>query len=89
METATANKRKLIDIKTPVFDILSNEARRHDISLKRLIEKMLEDAASEITRQSAPIPVNSSIRRLIGSAKPKEISLADIKDDRIQYLLSR
>lgn len=44
---APATKRKLIDIKHPVIQILSLEAEKKSISLKRLIENKLEEAARE------------------------------------------
>lgn len=83
METAVAH-RKLIDIKPDVFDSLSLEAARKGVSLKRFIEDLLENACP---RQAAF--GNSSIGRLIGSAKPKHIDLSAIEDDRLQYLLSK
>ena len=91
METVVSNKRKLIDIKMPVFQTLSEEAVRQDISLKRLIENMLETAARDINREygSAVIAMNPKIHRLIGSAKPKDGKPADIQDERLQYLLSK
>lgn len=91
METIVNNKRKLIDIKMPVFQTLSEEAVRQDVSLKRLIENMLETAAREINREygNAVIAMNPKIRRLIGSAKPKGKMLADTQDERLKYLLSK
>ena len=91
METLSLNKRKLIDIRKPVFEALSEEARRQDVSLKRLIENMLEAAAKEIDRENnkSLVSVNPKIRRLIGSAKPQGRSLAELQDDRLQYLLSK
>ncbi len=42
METATAH-RKLIDIKTSVFEELTQQAQDRGISLKRYIENLLEE----------------------------------------------
>jgi macrodomain Ter protein organizer (MatP/YcbG family) len=90
METLVDNKRKLIDIRMPVFVTLSEEAQRQQLSLKRLIELMLENAAAEIEREHPrSFTVNEKIRRLIGSAKPQGTDLSDIQDDRLQYLLSK
>ena len=90
METVLDNKRKLIDISQPVFETLSEEARRRQLSLKRLIESMLENAAAEIEREHPrPLAVNDKIRRLIGSAKPQGKDLSEIQDERLQYILSK
>ena len=90
METVLDNKRKLIDISQPVFETLSEEARRQQLSLKRLIESMLESAAAEIEREHPrPLAVNDRIRRLIGSAKPHGRDLSEIQDERLRYILSK
>lgn len=90
METVLDNKRKLIDISQSVFETLSEEARRQQISLKRLIESMLKSAADEIEREHPrPLTVNDKIRRLIGSARPQVKDLSEIQDDRLQYILSK
>lgn len=90
METVLDNKRKLIDISQSVFETLSEEARRQQISLKRLIESMLKSAAAEIEREHPrPLTVNDKIRRLIGSARPQVKDLSEIQDDRLQYILSK
>jgi len=83
METATAH-RKLIDIKTSVFEELTLQAQDRGISLKRYIENLLEETC--LSRKSAYSP---GISRLIGSARPKGIDLSSIEDDRLQYLLSK
>ena len=86
---APATKRKLIDIKQPVFLILSREAEEKSVSLKRLIEEMLEQAALQYSsRQAGEKELSPNIRRLIGSAKPAQ-DLAEIEDDRLQYILSK
>lgn len=90
METVLNSRRKLIDISQPVFETLSDEARRRHLSLKRLIESMLESAAEEIAHEHPrPLAVNESIRRLIGSAKPQGRDLSEIQDERLQYILSK
>ena len=90
METILDNKRKLIDISQPVFETLSEEARRQQLSLKRLIESMLESAAAEIEREHPrPLAVNDKILRLIGSAKPHGRDLSEIQDERLRYILSK
>lgn len=74
---APATKRKLIDIK------------KKSISLKRLIENKLEEAAREYNSCNAGnLEVSPNIRRLIGSAKPVK-DLTEIEDDRLQYILSK
>lgn len=83
METTTAH-RKLIDIKTSVFEELTLQAQNHGISLKRYIENLLEETC--LSHKSAYSP---GISRLIGSARPKGIDLSSIEDDRLQYLLSK
>lgn len=84
-----ATKRKLIDISQPVFQILSIEAEENSVSLKRLIEDMLEQAALQYSaRQARGSAISPRIRRLIGSAKPAR-NLTEIEDDRLQYLLSK
>ena len=89
MGLAATNKRKLIDIKLTVFETLEEEARRQQVSLKRLIEKMLESAAAEIDQQYASAAQNPRIRRIIGSAKPQGKRLEEMEDERLQYLLSK
>lgn len=78
--------RKLIDIKAPVFYALSAEASKKKVSLKRLIEDMLEKAAME--NIAAPF-ASASVARLAGSAKPGKIDPKMIDDDRLQYILSK
>jgi len=78
--------RKLIDIKAPVFYALSAEASKKKVSLKRLIEDMLEKAAIE----NIDVPfASASVARLAGSAKPGKIDPKMIDDDRLQYILSK
>ena len=60
------------------------EASRRGLSLKRFIEKVLEEACPRPALDVAP-----GIRRLIGSAIPKGNSVEEIEDDRFQYLLSK
>ena len=84
MESAVTSHRKLIDIKPAVFDGLSKEAKRQGISLKRLIEQLLEEACPKPKVDASP-----SVQRIIGSAIPKGRRVEDIPDDRLQYLLSK
>lgn len=80
--------RKLIDIKAPVFKVLSNKARREGVSLKRYIENLLEsDAAAGA--QDAPEGVTApNILSLIGMAKPT-VHVESIDDDKLRYILSK
>ncbi|MBP5397498.1 MAG: hypothetical protein J6Y32_02535 [Bacteroidales bacterium] len=77
-------RRKLIDLNPLVFDQLSFEARRQNVSLKRLIENILEEAARPAKGEFGP-----AIMRMVGSAKPTSGVLEDIDDDRLRYLLSK
>lgn len=86
METSVASKRKLIDIKQPVFDALSLEASRRKLSLKRYIEELLEDASRSSNAISGGY--SPAVARLIGSAVPKGKG-RDLNDDRLRYLLSK
>ena len=84
MGTAT---RKLIDIKTPVFQALSRKAQRRGVSLKRYIEDLLE--ADSLEDRSALDGVHDQkILSLIGMAKPT-IDPESIEDDRLKYILSK
>ena len=76
--------RKLIDIKPEVFDGLSAQAARKGISLKRLIENILEEACPVEKKEFSP-----SVNRIIGSAIPQGKKLSDIEDERFKYLLSK
>ena len=85
METAT---RKLIDIKAPVFRVLSGKAQKRGVSLKRYIEDLL-DADSREGRAHAPEGVSDpKILSLIGVAKPVQPSEV-VDDDRLTYILSK
>lgn len=79
-----ASHRKLIDLKPAVFDTLSEEAKYQGVSLKRYIERILEEATVAHTAEFSP-----KISRLIGSALPEGKDLSGIEDDRLQYLLSK
>lgn len=83
MNTARTLHRKLIDLKPSVFDALSIEAGRQGVSLKRLIENLLENACPR--RERLP----EGISRLIGSALPIDKDLSALDDERLQYLLSK
>lgn len=88
MEKATAiSHRKLIDINQDSFKVLSNDAYRQNVSLKKYIEDMLDARAREVEAKN--LNVSPSILRLIGSALPVNGRIEDIDDDRLQYLLSK
>ena len=87
METTATVKRKLIDLRIPVFESLSQAAVRERVSLKRYIENLLEEEARRNTTDQATY--SSSVAKLIGSALPKKGKVSDIKDDRLQYILSK
>ncbi len=84
MKTAATAHRKLIDLKPAVFDALSLEAARQGIPLKKYIENLLEQASP---RQE--VAAGTGISRLIGSARPDQGDLSALRDDRLQYLLSK
>lgn len=84
MNTATTMHRKLIDIRRDVFISLSLEAEKKGISLKKYIENLLEEACPRREEK-----ISTGIGRLIGSARPDKGKLSEIKDDRLQYLLSK
>lgn len=87
METVTM-KRKLIDIKAPVFETLSLQARREGVSLKKYIETLLErDAEQHRAEQSAHVK-DPRILGLVGIAK-RAAAEADPNDERLQYILSK
>lgn len=90
METSIAsNHRKLIDLSGPVFTILSMDAGRQRIPLKRYIENLLEERAAELSSKVAALDISPSIMRFVGSALPKDGRLDEIADDRLEYLLSK
>ena len=83
-----ATKRKLIDLSEPVFDVLSMQARQEGVSLKKYIEKLLEDEA-ERRRPAIPADVTDPrILSLVGIAK-NGLSTAAADDERLQYILSK
>ena len=84
MQTLISTRRKLIDLKPAVFESLSLEAQRQGVSLKRLIESLLESACPRLSAGA-----ESGISRLIGSALPKDTEISSIKDERLNYLLSK
>ena len=87
--TDSYNHRKLIDLSGQVFGILSMDAGRQHISLKRYIENLLEERAAELSSKVAALDISPSIMRLVGSALPKDGRLDEIADDRLEYLLSK
>ena len=90
METAWEHKRKLIDIRMPVFETLSMEAQRTHVSLKKLIETMLETTAEEIRQRDHSVtPQSEMLRRLVGSAKSERFSPEELEDERLKYLLAK
>lgn len=86
MESVTTH-RKLIDIQTPAFEALQQEAARKNISLKRYIENLLDQEAAGIRLRQREL--NPGVLRLLGSAIPKDRSIAEIDDDRLRYILSK
>ena len=84
---AVLTHRKLIDIDKDVFDILSCDAVRENISLKKYIENLLSSKAMELSRKTAGY--SPAILRLMGSALPKSGQVEDIEDDRLKYILSK
>lgn len=85
METAT---RKLIDIKAPVFRVLSGKAQKRGVSLKRYIEDLLEADSREGGAHAPEGVSDPKILSLIGVAKPVRPSDV-VDDDRLTYILSK
>jgi len=84
------SRRKLIDLQQPVFESLSREAKRRNVSLKRFIENALCEMARELDEEQAnELSHHAMLVKLIGSAKPANGRIEDIQDDRLQYLLSK
>ena len=85
---AVVSKRKLFDIRMPVFSVLSLQASKDGVSLKKYIENLLE-AEAERVRPIVPEGVTDPrILGLIGIAKGAGFSI-DPDDDRMQYILSK
>jgi hypothetical protein len=87
MDTVAA-KRKLIDLKGPVFETLSLQARRQGVSLKKYIEGVLEDDARAHQAEWAGRVTDTRILGLVGIAK-HAVAQADPDDERLQYILSK
>lgn len=87
METVNT-KRKLIDLRGPVFETLSREARSRGVSLKRYIETVLEEDAARHRPASSAGVHDAGILGLLGVAK-HIVASADPNDDRLQYILSK
>ena len=85
METAT---RKLIDIKAPVFRVLSGKAQKRGVSLKRYIEDLLEADSREGGTHAPEGVSDPKILSLIGVAKPVRPSEV-VDDGRLTYILSK
>ena len=84
-----ATKRKLIDLELPIFTILSQEARKEGVSLKKYIENLLE-AEAERRRPAVPVDVTDPrILSLVGVAKNAIENEAAESDERLQYILSK
>ena len=82
------SKRKLIDIRMPVFSVLSLQASKAGVSLKKYIENLLE-AEAERAWPAVPSEVTDPrILSLIGIAKDVDSSI-DPDDDRMRYILSK
>ena len=81
--------RKLIDLRSSVFETLSMDAGRQNVSLKKYIENMLDERARVLDEQPRNLNVSPAIFRLIGSAKPASGKIEEIEDDRLMYLLSK
>lgn len=83
-------KRKLIDIRMPVFETLSMEAQRKNVSLKKFIESLLETKAEEIQQTPFSVtPPSEMLRKLIGSAGAEPLSPEELEDERLKYLLAK
>lgn len=88
MMDAVITRRKLIDLRGPVFETLSREARNRGVSLKKYIETVLEEDAAQ-HRPAAPAGVHDAgILGLVGVAK-RIVASSDPDDDRLQYILSK
>lgn len=83
------SKRKLIDLSGPVFAVLTWQARKEGISLKKYIERLLEEDAAR-HRSGIPSQVTDPrILGLVGIGKGVLSSLETASDDRLQYILSK
>ena len=86
---AVVSKRKLIDIRMPVFSVLSLQASKDGVSLKKYIENLLE-AEAEQRRPAVPTGVTDPrILSLIGVAKNAVENKEAESDERLQYILSK
>lgn len=90
METVLTHKRKLIDIRMPVFETLSEEAQRTNVSLKKFIESLLEMKAEEIRQNEISVtPPSDLLRKLVGSARSEQFSPEELEEERLKYLLAK
>ena len=87
--TDSYNHRKLIDLSGQVFGILSMDAGRQHISLKRYIENLLDERARALSSKADALDISPRVLRLVGSALPQEGKVDEIEDDRLEYLLSK
>ena len=84
-----ATRRKLVDIKAPVFEVLSSKAKGKNVSLKRYIENLLHDRSKALDEATGSPEISPAVFRLVGSALPLKGNVEDIADDRLKYILSK
>jgi macrodomain Ter protein organizer (MatP/YcbG family) len=90
MSAVSEQKRKLIDIRMPVFETLSEEAQRTNVSLKKFIESLLEMKAEEIRQNEISVtPPSDLLRKLIGSARTEPCTPEELEEERLKYLLAK
>ena len=89
MEPGLNNHRKLIDLTATVFETLSIDAGRQNVSLKRYIENLLTERARMLDETAESLDISPTVFRLVGSALPSKGKVEDIADDRLRYLLSK
>jgi hypothetical protein len=89
MESIAIPKRKLIDIKPGVFEALTVKAKGKSMSLKSYIEHLLEEDVKERPHPVVQGVSDNRILKLIGSAKSVGNNADDIRDERLQYILSK
>lgn len=85
---AQLSKRKLIDLRGPVFDSLSREAKYRGVSLKKYIETVLEEEALRLGENAFPGVRDPGILGLVGVAR-NLVDISNPEDDRLQYILSK
>ena len=80
-------RRKLVDIKPDVFNVLADKARRRDVSLKRYIEDLIERDAGSSDVVVPEGVTSQKIISLIGIARSG--AHLDWEEERLKYLLSK